>query len=119
MIETLLWSYIFICATLILFNVGFMLVMAVKERIHRANVKRMRRRILRQMIRIFRGKEVEKEYLQYLSMALTLPNLLSDYDKALEEIRSEIENGEFYLVDFDERTRVWMRLRDTVEKISI
>jgi len=116
MIESLLWSYIFICATLILFNVGFMLVMAVKERIHRTNVKRMRRRILRQMIRIFRGKEVEKQYLQYLSTALTLPNLLSDYDKALEELRSEIENGEFYLVDFDERTRVWMRLRDTVEK---
>jgi hypothetical protein len=93
-----------------------MIAMAVKEHIRRANVKRMRRRILRQIIRIFRGKEVEREYLTFLSMALTIPNVLSDYDKALEEIRDEIENGNFYVVDFDERTRVWMRLHDTVEK---
>jgi disulfide oxidoreductase YuzD len=93
-----------------------MIAMAVKERIRRANVKRMRRRILRQIIRIFRGKEVEREYLTFLSMALTMPNVLSDYDKALEEIRDEIKNGNFYVVDFDERTRVWMRLHDTVEK---
>ena len=116
MIQTLLWSYIFICATLILFNVGFMAAMAVKARINRANVNRMRRRILRQIIRISRSREVETEYLSFLSIALTMPNALSDYDRAMEQILAEIDSGEFYLIDFDERTRVWMKLEDVVER---
>lgn len=116
MIETLLWSYIFICATLILFNVGFMIAMAVKERRHLFKVKCMYRRILRQIIRISRDKEVEEEYLKFLSTALVLPDTLSDYDKAMEKIALEIENGTFYLTDFDERTRVWIRMKDTWEK---
>lgn len=116
MIQTLLWSYIFICATLILFNVGFMAAMAVKARINRANVNRMRRRILRQIIRISRSREVETEYLTFLSIVLTMPNALSDYDRAMEQILAEIDSGEFYLVDFDERTRVWMKLEDLVER---
>ena len=118
MIETLLWSYIFICATLILFNVGFMIAMAVKARIHLFNVKCMYRRILRQIIRIARGKGIEEEYLKFLSMALVSPDTLCDYDKAMEKIALEIERGDFYLIDFDERTRVWIRMEDTSEEVG-
>ena len=116
MIETLLWSYIFICATLILFNVGFMLVMAVKANRERIKVKRMYRRILHQMIRIARGKEIEEEYSKFLSTSLASPDALSNYDKAMAQIASEIDSGAFYLIDFDERTRVWIRMEDTSEK---
>ena len=101
---------------MIFFNVGFMAAMAVKARINRANVNRMRRRILRQIIRISRSREVETEYLTFLSIVLTMPNALSDYDRAMEQILAEIDSGEFYLVDFDERTRVWMKLEDVVER---
>ena len=116
MIETLLWAYIFICATLIFFNVGFMLAMAVRARRERMKVKRMYRRILRQIIRIAKGKGLEEEYVKFLSTALPSPDALSHYDKAMAQIASEIENGEFYLLDFDERTRVWIRMEDTSEK---
>lgn len=116
MIETLLWSYIFICATLIFFNVGFMLAMAVKANRERIKVKRMYRRILHQMIRIARGKEIEEEYSKFLSTSLASPDALSNYDKAMAQIASEIDSGAFYLIDFDERTRVWIRMEDTSEK---
>ena len=116
MIETLLWSYIFICATLIFFNVGFMLTMAVKANRERIKVKRMYRRILHQMIRIARGKEIEEEYSKFLSTSLASPDALSNYDKAMAQIASEIDSGAFYLIDFDERTRVWIRMEDTSEK---
>lgn len=116
MIETLLWSYIFICATLILFNVGFMFVMAVKKYRYRSKEKRMYRRILSQIIRIATGEGLEEEYLKFLSTALVLPGALSDYDKAMAQINSEIDSGAFYLTDFEERLRVWIRMEDTWEK---
>ena len=116
MIETLLWVYIFICATLIFFNVGFMLAMAVKARKERGNVKRMRRRILCQMIRISRGKKLDEEFLKFISSTLAFPNMLAEYDKASAQILADIEKGEFYLIDFDERTRVQVRMCDTSEK---
>jgi hypothetical protein len=93
-----------------------MLVMAVKKRRYCFKVKRMYRRILGQIIRIASGKGIEEEYLKFLSTALVFPDALSDYDKAMAQINSEIDRGVFYLTDFDERTRVWIRMEDTSEK---
>jgi hypothetical protein len=79
-----------------------MLAMAVKARRQLFKVKCMYRRILRQIIRIAKGKEIEEEYLKFISTALALPDTLSDYDKAMEQIALESgfapkfveENGE-------------------------
>ena len=116
MVETLLWAYIFICATLILFNVGFMLVMAVKAWIERRRIRRMRRWILRQLIRIAEGKALTEEFLRMHSVLLIFPSWLVVYDRALAQLLAEIENGEFYFVDFDDSFDVHVRMCDTSEK---
>ena len=106
MIETLLWLYIAICISLILFQCLFISITVTRRYLDSRTVKRRTREIIQQLEQISINKPVSEEHKKFLKLYLTLTPSLYCYESALCQVREMIENGTLSLKDPDEITNV-------------
>lgn len=110
MIETLLWLYIAICISLILFQCLFISVTATRRHLDSRTVKKRTREIIQQLEQISINKPVSEEHQKFLKLYLTLTPSLYCYESALCQVREMIENGTLSLKDPDEITNVTVHI---------
>lgn len=111
MIETLLWIYIAVCLSLILFQCLFIAVIALRSYLDRRVAERRYREIVGQLERISVNKPVAEEHQRVLKRELFLTSALYCYENALRRILEEIENGTLALRDPNEITNVIIDIR--------
>ena len=116
MIESIIKIYILICLLLILFQIGFLVIMAVRARIEQYVIKKMRRNILGQMERIFQNKPLSDRHRTFVSEDLKQTISLYRYEKALSGILGEVSAGTICLRDPEEITNVTVYIRHNAKK---
>ncbi len=116
MIETLLWIYIAICLSLILFQCLFIMVGVIRSYLDRRVVQRRVREISQQMELISVDKPVSEDHQKFLGLYLTVTPSLYCYEKALSHVWEMIENEKFSLRDPNEITEVTIHIRHRARK---
>ena len=99
MIETLLWIYIAICLSLILFQCLFIAITAIRSYLDSRVVQRRIREILQQREQISINKPVSEEHQKFLRLLLPITSALYCYETALRHVWEMIENGTLTLRD--------------------
>ena len=82
MIETLLWIYIAICLSLILFQCLFIAITAIRAYLASRVVQRRIREIIQQLEQISVNKPVSDEHQKHLKLLLPITASLYCYEKA-------------------------------------
>ena len=95
MVEGLISIYIIICASLVLFNCAFMLVMGIRKKFESSNVYKVKSRIAEEIKNISEKKEVTQKHLSYLLSNLSSPQVLLNFDKAMDSISEELSSGKY------------------------
>jgi hypothetical protein len=116
MIETLLWIYIAICLSLILFQCLFITITAIRAYLDNRIVKQKIREILQQLERISINKPLSEDYQKFLRLSLSISVSLYCYEKALRHVWEMIENGTLFLRDPNEITNVTILIRHRARK---
>ena len=116
MVELIIKVYIVICLLLILFQIGFLAVLAIRFYIERRVIKKMRRDILNQMERIFQNKPLTDRHRTFVAEDLMQTVSLYRYEKALDSILGEVLAGTLSLRDPDEITNVTIYIRHNAKK---
>jgi hypothetical protein len=116
MVELIIKTYIVICLLLILFQVGFLAIMAIRAYIERRVIKKMRRDILNQMERIFQNKPLTDRHRRFMAEDLMQAVSLYRYEKALDSILCEVLAGTLCLRDPNEITNVTIYIRHNAKK---
>ncbi len=111
MVELLIKIYILVCLLLIIFQIGYLTVLAIRMYIERRAIKKMRRDILGQMERILQNKPLADRHLSFIANDLAQPIAIYCYERALDSIRSEASAGTLCLRDPDEITNVTIYVR--------
>ncbi|MBQ8498132.1 MAG: hypothetical protein IJ489_11860 [Clostridia bacterium] len=97
MIETLIMIYIAICASMIVFDCIFMLIMNIRAGKGKGKVKKIRESLADQLETISEKKELPEKYLGKLMKNLKHPVRLHRFDDALTILTQSIEDGRFAL----------------------
>ena len=116
MIETLLWIYIAICLSLILFQCLFIAIAAIRSYLDSRVIQRRIREIIQQMERISINKTVSEDHRKFLRFYLVVTPSLYCYETALHQVRKMIEEGTFSLRDPNEITNVTIHIRHRARK---
>ena len=116
MVETLLWIYIAVCLSLILFQCLFIAVTAIRSYLDRRIVERRTKEILQQLERISINKPVSEDHQKFLKLYLLITSSLYCYETALRHIWEMIENGTLSLRDPNEITKVTVYIRHRARK---
>lgn len=116
MIETLLWIYIAICLSLILFQCLFIAVTAIRSYLDRRVVQRRAKEIVQQMEQISINKPVSEDHQKFLKRYLPITSSLYCYETALRHIWAMIEDGTLSLRDPNEITNVTILIRHRARK---
>ena len=116
MIETLLWIYIAICLSLILFQCLFIAITAIRAYLDSRVVQRRIREIIQQLEQISVNKPVSDEHQKHLKLLLPITASLYCYEKALRHVRRMIEDGTLSLRDPNELTNVTILIRHRARK---
>lgn len=95
MVEGLISIYIIICASLVLFNCAFMLVMGIRKKFESSNVYKVKSRIAEEIKNISEKKEVTQKHLSYLLSNLSSPQVLLNFDRAMDSISEELSSGKY------------------------
>ena len=106
MIETLLWIYIAVCLSLILFQCLFIAIIALRSYFDRLVIERRYWEIVRQFEQIAANKPVASEHLCFLEQMLFLTPELYTYEKALCRVLEKINDGTLSFRDPNEITNV-------------
>ena len=116
MIETLLWVYIAICLSLILFQCLFIAITAIRSYLDGRVVERRAREIIQQMEQISINQQVSAEHKAFLKLYLmTTPDLYC-YETALRNVWQMIEDGTLSWRDPNELTKVIIYIRHLARK---
>lgn len=99
MIETLLWIYMAICLSLILFQCFFIAISAIRRHTDRRITRRVTRAVIEQLEQISLNKPVSEEHQKLLKRYLLVTPSLYCYESALQRVREKIENGTLSLRD--------------------
>ncbi len=116
MIETLLWIYIVVCLSLILFQCLFIAITAIRSHLNDRITQRRMKEIIQEMEHISINKPVSDEHQIFLGRYLLTAPSLYCYETALRHIWSMIENGTFSLRDPNEITKVIIHIRHRARK---
>ena len=116
MIETLLWIYIAICLSLILFQCLFIAITAIRAYLDGRIVQRRIREIIQQLEQISVNKPVSEEHHKFLRLLLPITHSLYCYETALRHVWEMIENGTLTLRDPKEITTVIIHIRHRARK---
>ena len=116
MIETILWIYIAICLSLILFQCLFIAVSAVRSYFDNRTVRRRIREIIQQLEQISINETVSEEHQKFLKFYLLTTPSLYCYERALSHVQKMIEEGTLSLRDPDEITKVVIKIRHRARK---
>ena len=116
MIETLLWIYIAICLSLILFQCLFITISAIRSFIDNLVIRRRAREIIQEMERISINKTVSEDHQDFLRLYLMVTPSLYCYEAALRRVRKMIEEGTLTLRDPNEVTKVIIHIRHRARK---
>ena len=116
MVELMIEIYTVICLLLILFQIGFLAVMAIRAYIERRVIQKMRRDILLQMERIFQNKPLTDRHRKFVAEDLMQAASLHCYEKALNSILDEVLAGTLSLRDPNEITNVTIYIRHNAKK---
>ena len=116
MVESMIKIYIIICLLLILFQVGFLAVMAIRAYFERRAIQKMRRDILGQMERILQNKPLTDRHLTFVAEDLMQAVTLYRYEKALDSILAQVLDGTLCLRDPNEITNVTIYIRHKAKK---
>ena len=111
MIETLLWIYIAICLSLILFQCLFIAISAIRSHLDGSIVKHRAREIIEQMEQISINQQVSAEHKTFLKLYLLATPDLYCYETALRCVWQMIEDGTLSWRDPNERTKVIIYIR--------
>ena len=111
MAELIIKIYILVCLLLILFQIAYLAVLAVRAHVERLVIKKMRRNILSQMERIFQNKPTTDKHLSFIARDLTQPISLYCYERALSSVRDDALAGTLCLRDPEEITNVTIYIR--------
>lgn len=99
-VELLIYIYIAICVSMILYNIVYVFVLRERENALRRNAEKFKRAVFAQTERIEQGDLVEESHKQYLKKTLQKTWGITAFDKALEEIdAAHHEDVEEYLVE--------------------
>ena len=116
MIEILLWIYIAICLSLILFQCLFIAITAIRSYIDSRIVQRRIKEILQQLEQISINKPVSDDHQKFLKLHLPITTSLYRYEMALRHIWKMIEDGTLSLRDPNEITKVTIHIRHRARK---
>ena len=116
MIETLLWIYIAICLSLILFQCLFIAITAIRSYLDSRVVQRRIREIIQQLEQISIDKTVSEDHQKFLRLYLLTTPSLYCYETALRHVWKMIEDGTFSLRDPNEITNVTILIRHRARK---
>ncbi len=116
MVELIIKVYIVICLLLILFQIGFLAILAIRAYIERRIIQKMRRDILNQMERIFQNKPLTDRHRTFVAEDLMQAVSLYRYEKALDSILGEVLAGTLCLRDPNEITNVTIYIRHNAKK---
>ena len=116
MIETLLWIYIAICLSLILFQCLFITIHAIRSYLDRRIVRRRVREIIQQLEQISINKPVSEDHQNFLGLHLPITHSLYCYEAALRRVWEMIEGGTLSLRDPNEITNVIIKIRHRARK---
>ena len=116
MIETLLWIYMAICLSLILFQCLFIAIAVIRAYLERHIVRRRIREIIQQLERISVNKPVSEDHQNFLKRYLFATPSLYCYEMALRHVWEMIEDGSLSLRDPNETTKVTIHIRHRARK---
>ena len=116
MIETLLWVYIAICLSLILFQCLFIAITAIRSYLDSRIVERRTREIIQQMEQISINQQVSEGHKNFLRLYLMATPDLYCYETALRNIWQMIEDGTLSWRDPNEITKVIIYIRHLARK---
>lgn len=116
MVELMIKIYIVVCLLLIMFQIGYLIILTIRAYIERRVIKKMRRDILRQMERIFQNKPLADRHRSFIADDLAQAIPLYRYEKALDSITPEVLAGTLCLRDPDEITNVTIYIRHNAKK---
>ncbi len=116
MVELVIKIYTLVCLLLILFQIGFLIIMSVRARIEQYIIKNTRRKILYQMEQIFQNKPLTDRHRTFVAENLKQPIFLYCYEKTLESILCDVSAGTLCLRDPDEITNVTIYIRHNAKK---
>ena len=111
MIETLLWIYIAVCLSLILFQTFFIIIGIIRSYIDRRMIRSRLLEIVEELERISNGQSVSEEHQALLKKNLFLTTGLYCYESALSKIAEKIENETLSFRDPNEITIVIIDIR--------
>ena len=106
MIETLLWIYIAVCLSLILFQSLFIAVGILRSYLDRRMIRNRLLEIVEQMELISNGHPVSEDHQAFLRKTMFITANLYCYEEALRKILQKIEDGTLSFRDPDEITTV-------------
>ena len=116
MIETLLWTYIAVCLSLIIFQCLFIAVTAIRAYLDQRRITKQVKEIIRQLELISVNKPVSEEHQTSLRLQLITTPLLHCYERALQKVCNMIDDGTLSLRDPDEITNVQIHIRHRAVK---
>ena len=111
MIETLLWIYIAVCLSLILFQSLFILVGIIRSYIDRHLIRSRLLEIVEELERISNGQAVSEDHLDFLKKTLFVTENLYCYEAALSKVLNKIGDGTLSFRDPNEIVTVIIDIR--------
>lgn len=96
-IDKIIYSYLFICIMLLLYNIVYLFYSDRRERKYKRSARAWRKAIVRQINGIREGKMVERNHKKLMKKLLTNTNQLISYVRALDEVREYSVELEGYL----------------------
>lgn len=88
-IETMIYAYLAICASMIVFNCVCVLAFHRRNRVLEKRSSHLEKKILEQIQRLDEGKEVEKSHLDLLRKKMVRTNHLMAFDETLDRLQGQ------------------------------
>ena len=99
-IEIMIYAYIAICVSMILYNIIYVFILKHRQRSLVSDSERFKKILNEQIDILKKGGEISEKHKKFLCRKLDKTSQITAFDKALEELFSkEAEFSEKYLVD--------------------
>lgn len=98
-IDKVIYSYLFICSLMLVFNIIYIFYSSRRKRIYERSVESWRKSIYRQLVLTNEGKPVDQKHKKLMERKLINTNQLFAYVRVLDELREQGEGLGRYLSD--------------------
>ena len=99
-IEIMIYTYIAICVSMILYNIIYVFILKYRERALVSNSEKLKKILNEQIDILKKGEEISEKHKKFLCHELDKTSGITAFDKALEEVfEKEPEFTEKYLMD--------------------